>query len=392
MNFLEHVAKARVLAPAGIPIPRAVHCRTPEEAQAAFAELGPCMVKAQVPTGKRGKAGGIKPASTDEEARDRAAQILDMQIDGHVVGSVLLEEQARIAREFYAAILIDTASRCPMVLFSTEGGMDIEEVAATRPDALRRHRVDRDSGFDAATARAMLSGLDLSGAEEQVVGILVALYATSGRIDAELIEINPLALLADGRVVALDCKLTLDDSAAFRQTDLAGSAAEEPMTDLEREGAANGLKFIQLDGDVGVLANGAGLTMTTMDVISHCGGRPANFLEIGGEAYTKSEAALKLVLSNPGVKSLVVNFCGAFARTDVMAEGVVTAWKRLAPDIPVFFSIHGTGEDEAVRLVREGLGQEPFDLMEDAVQAAVDAAHAAERSVTHAQASGGAAR
>ncbi|HJE23382.1 MAG TPA: succinate--CoA ligase, partial [Methylorubrum populi] len=142
-------------------------------------------------------------------------------------------------------------------------------------------------------------------------------------------------------------------------------------------GAANGLKFIQLDGDVGVLANGAGLTMTTMDVISHCGGRPANFLEIGGEAYTKSEAALKLVLSNPGVKSLVVNFCGAFARTDVMAEGVVTAWKRLNPDIPVFFSIHGTGEDEAVRLVREGLGQEPFDLMEDAVQAAVDAAQSA---------------
>lgn len=270
--------------------------------------------------------------------------------------------------------------------------MDIEEVAATRPDALRRHRVDLDSGFDAATARAMLSGLDLSGAEEQVVGILVALYATSGRIDAELIEINPLALLADGRVVALDCKLTLDDSAAFRQTDLAGSAAEEPMTDLEREGAANGLKFIQLDGDVGVLANGAGLTMTTMDVISHCGGRPANFLEIGGEAYTKSEAALKLVLSNPGVKSLVVNFCGAFARTDVMAEGVVTAWKRLAPDIPVFFSIHGTGEVEAVRLVREGLGQEPFDLMEDAVQAAVDAAHSGAHPAAQSQASGGAAR
>jgi succinyl-CoA synthetase beta subunit len=350
------------------------------------------MVKAQVPTGKRGKAGGIKPANTAEEARARAADILGMQIDGHSVGSVLLEEQARIAREFYAAILIDTVGRRPLVLFSTEGGMDIEEVAATRPDALRRHRVDLDSGFDAAAARAMLSGLDLSGAEEQVAGILVALYATSGRIDAELIEINPLALLADGRVVALDCKLTLDDSAAFRQTDLAGSAAEEPMTDLEREGAANGLKFIQLDGDVGVLANGAGLTMTTMDVISHCGGRPANFLEIGGEAYTKSEAALKLVLSNPGVKSLVVNFCGAFARTDVMAEGVVTAWKRLAPDIPVFFSIHGTGEDEAVRLVREGLGQEPFDLMEDAVQAAVDAAHSGAHPAAQSQASGGAAR
>ncbi|MBB2964591.1 succinate--CoA ligase subunit beta [Methylobacterium sp. R2-1] len=384
MNFMEHVAKARVLAPAGIPVPRAVHCRTPEDAAAAFEALGPCMVKAQVPTGKRGKAGGIKPANSADEARRVAERILGMRIDGHPVGSVLLEEQARIAHEFYAAILIDTASRCPLVLFSTEGGMDIEEVAATRPDALRRHRVNLDAGFDDAAARSMLSGLDLSGAEGQVAEILAALYATSRRIDAELIEINPLAVLADGRVVALDCKLTLDDAAAFRQPDLADEAAAEPMTDLEREGAANGLKFIQLDGDVGVLANGAGLTMTTMDVISHCGGRPANFLEIGGEAYTKSEVALKLVLSNPGVKSLVVNFCGAFARTDVMAEGVVTAWKRLDPSIPVFFSIHGTGEDEAVRLVREGLGQEPFDLMEDAVQAAVNAAHSA--------ASGGAAR
>lgn len=375
MNFLEHVAKARVLAPAGIPVPRAVLCRNPEEAVAAFAELGPCMVKAQVPTGKRGKAGGIKPANSAEEARSVAERILGMSIDGHAVGAVLLEEQATIAREFYAAVLIDTASRCPLVLFSTEGGMDIEEVAATRPDALRRHAVDPDRGFDGAAARALLAGLDLGGAEAQVADILAALYEASGRVDAELIEINPLAVLADGRVVALDCKLTLDDAAAFRQGDLADAAAEEPMTELEREGAAHGLKFIQLDGDVGVLANGAGLTMTTMDVISHCGGRPANFLEIGGEAYTKSEAALKLVLSNPGVKSLVVNFCGAFARTDVMAEGVVTAWKRLDPDIPVFFSIHGTGEDEAVRLVREGLGCEPFDLMEDAVQAAVDAAH-----------------
>ncbi|ACK85000.1 succinate--CoA ligase subunit beta [Methylorubrum extorquens] len=375
MNFLEHVAKARVLAPAGIPVPRAVLCRTPEEAAAAFGELGPCMVKAQVPTGKRGKAGGIKPANAAEEARGVAERILGMTIDCHAVGAVLLEQQATIASEFYAAVLIDTASRCPLVLFSTEGGMDIEEVAATRPDALRRHAVDPEAGFDAAAARALLAGLDLGGAEGAVADILASLTETSGRVDAELIEINPLAVLDDGRVVALDCKLTLDDSAAFRQGDLAAEAAEEPMTELEREGAAQGLKFIQLDGDVGVLANGAGLTMTTMDVISHCGGRPANFLEIGGEAYTKSEAALKLVLSNPGVKSLVVNFCGAFARTDVMAEGVVTAWKRLDPDIPVFFSIHGTGEDEAVRLVREGLGCEPFDLMEDAVQAAVDAAH-----------------
>ena len=374
MNFLEHVAKARVLAPAGIPVPRAIHCVSAEDAAVAAAELGPCMVKAQVPTGKRGKAGGIRAAMNPGEAREVASAILGMIIDGHRVESVLLEERAAIAREFYAAILTDTESRTPLVLFSTEGGMDIEEVAATRPEALRRHRVDLDRGFGVAEARALLDGLDLGPAREQIETILPALYRVGGSVDAELIEINPLALLEDGRVVALDCKLTLDDSAAFRNSDLATGASPEPMSALEREGADQGLKFIQLDGNVGVLANGAGLTMTTMDVISHCGGRPANFLEIGGEAYTKSEAALKLVLANPGVKSLVVNFCGAFARTDVMAEGVVTAWKRLNPEVPVFFSIHGTGEDEAVRLVREGLGVEPYDLMEDAVQAAVEAA------------------
>lgn len=374
MNFLEHVAKARVLAPAGIPVPRAIHCLTAEDAAVAAAELGPCMVKAQVPTGKRGKAGGIRAAMNPDEARKVASAILGMTIDGHRVESVLLEERAAIAREFYAAILTDMESRTPLVLFSTEGGMDIEEVAATRPDALRRHRIDLDRGFDEQAARALLDGLDLGPARAHIEAILPALYRVGGSVDAELIEINPLAFLEDGRVVALDCKLTLDDSAAFRNSDLATAASPESMSAIEREGAEQGLKFIQLDGNVGVLANGAGLTMTTMDVISHCGGRPANFLEIGGEAYTKSEAALKLVLANPGVKSLVVNFCGAFARTDVMAEGVVTAWKRLNPEVPVFFSIHGTGEDEAVRLVREGLGVEPYDLMEDAVQAAVEAA------------------
>ena len=374
MNFLEHVAKARVLAPAGIPVPRGAVCETADAAAEAFAELGACMVKAQVPTGKRGKAGGIKAAHSSQAAHDVAQHILGMTIDGHAVRSVLLEERAEITREFYAAVLNDAQSRSPLVLFSTEGGMDIEEVAERRPEALKRHFVDLDRGFDIEAARDLLAGLDVSGALNPIAEILAALYRVSSDVDAELIEVNPLALLADGRVLALDCKLTLDDAAAFRQGELAAAAAPEAMTELERNGLDSGLKFIQLDGNVGVLANGAGLTMTTMDVISHFGGRPANFLEIGGEAYTKSEAALRLALSNPGVKSLVVNFCGAFARTDVMAEGVVKAWQRLKPEVPVFFSIHGTGEDEAVRLVRDGLGIEPYNLMEDAVRAAVEAA------------------
>jgi succinyl-CoA synthetase beta subunit len=374
MNFEEHAAKAQVLGPASITVPRGKLCRSPAEAEVAFGAIGPCVVKAQVPTGKRGKAGGIRKADNAAEAAAVTQAILGMTIDGYVVEKVLLEERAAIAREFYAAALTDLSACRPLVLFSTEGGMDIEEVAAARPDAVRRHSLDIDQDLDAAAAREMLGGLDLGGVEAQIAVILKALYGIYRARDAELVEINPLALLEDGRVVALDCKFTLDDSAIFRQSELAAAGAREKLTALERRGAQAGLKFIELGGNVGVLANGAGLTMTTMDVIAHFGGKPANFLEIGGEAYTKAEIGLGLVLSGANVKSLVINFCGAFARTDVMADGVVKAWEKLKPNIPVFFSIHGTGEDEAVKLVRARLGIEPYDFMEDAVQAAVEAA------------------
>lgn len=374
MNFDEHAAKSLVLAPAGIPVPRGQICRTAKEAAQAVCAIGPAVIKAQVAAGKRGKAGGIKPADTPEEAERVAAAILGMSIGEYKVERVLVEEQANIAHEFYAAVLTDTDARKPLVLFSTQGGMDIEEVAAAKPDAIRRQHVDLDAEPGAVDFVSMLAGLQLGDAQASVADILSRLYAAYRRRDAELLEINPLAQLGDRRVVALDCKFVLDDAAAYRQEDIVRFGAPAPMTALEQRGAENGLKFIQLDGNVGVLANGAGLTMTTMDVIRHFGGRPANFLEIGGEAYTKSAAALELVLSNPGVRSLIINFCGAFARTDVMAEGVVKAWQELKPAIPVFFSIHGTGEDEAIALVRARLGIEPYDLMEDAIQAAVRAA------------------
>ena len=374
MNFEEHAAKSLILGPAGIPVPCGILCTSAAEAAKAAARIGPCVVKAQVPTGKRGKAGGIKLANTPAEAGQVASQILGMQIGDYVVERLLIEEQAKIAREFYAAVLHDTAAHQPLILFSTEGGMDIEEVAAEKPNAICRLLVDIGGAPSAQDIARMLAGLNLGAAEPQIAHILEQLYATFRARDAELLEINPLALLGDGRVVALDCKFVLDDAALYRQQEIAAGGAANAMTDLERRGAAAGLKLIQLDGNVGVLANGAGLTMTTMDVIAHFGGKPANFLEIGGEAYTKSEIALDLVLSNPGVKSLVINFCGAFARTDVMAEGVVKAWHKLKPKVPVFFSIHGTGEDEAVALVRRELGIEPYDFMEDAVQAAVKAA------------------
>ncbi len=374
MNLEEYAAKRSVLQPAGIPTPRGTICKTPEEAAAAVRNIGPSVVKAQVPAGKRGKSGGIKMADKPEEGAAAVRQIVGMTIGGSRVEQVLVEERCPIERELYAAVLTDVTSRSPLILFSTEGGMDIEEVAEKKPAAIRRHIVDIDRGFGAADAATLLKGLDLGAASAAVADILVKLYKAFSENDAELVEINPLAVLKDGRVIALDCKFVLDDASAVRKPDLANVAAPPQMTALEKRGADVGLKFIQLDGNVGVLANGAGLTMTTMDVIDHFGGKPANFLEIGGEAYTKSEIALDLVLSNPGVKSLVINFCGAFARTDVMAEGVVKAWEKLNPAVPVFFSIHGTGEKEAVKLVKERLGIEPYDLMEDAVKAAIEAA------------------
>jgi succinyl-CoA synthetase beta subunit len=374
MNLEEYAAKHHVLLPAGVTIPNGMVCRTPEEASVAVAKIGPSVVKAQVPAGKRGKSGGIKMADSADDGAAAARAILGMTIGGSRVERVLIEERCPIERELYAAVLVDVGSRSPLVLFSTEGGMDIEEVAEQKPDAIRRHVVDVKRGFGAAEAAALLKGMQLGTAADAVADVLVKIYRAFREKDAELVEINPLAILRGGKVVALDCKFVLDDVSTARQPDLVKVASPPKMTVLEERGASHGLRFIQLDGNVGVLANGAGLTMTTMDVIDHFGGRPANFLEIGGEAYTKAEVALDLVLSNPGVKSLVVNFCGAFARTDVMADGVVRAWEKLKPKIPAFFSIHGTGEEEAVKLVRERLGIEPYDLMEDAVKAAVEAA------------------
>jgi succinyl-CoA synthetase beta subunit len=374
VNFTEHVAKAHVLAKAGIAVPFSHLCASPEEAERAFAAVGPCVVKAQVPAGKRGKAGGIKKADSAAEAKHAAAAILGMEIGGHSVESVLLERRANIAREFYAAVMTDFAAAKPLLLFSSEGGMDIEDVAAAKPDAVYRLHVPLSHSLTLEEVQGWLAGAKLGSAEQAVADIFLKLHAAYLDADAELVEINPLALLEDGTVAALDCKLTVDDSSAARQSELARLAAPDPMTDIERRAQQSGLKFMELDGEVGLLANGAGLTMTTMDVIAHFGGRPANFLEIGGEAYTKSEIALGLVLAHPQVKSLVVNFCGAFARTDVMADGVTAAWQKLKPGIPVFFSVHGTGEEEAVSLIRERLGIEPYDLMEDAVKAAIEAA------------------
>jgi len=364
VDFEEAEGK-RALAGAGIAVPEGELCTDPEAAAAALERLGPSAIKAQVPSGKRGKAGGIRLVENAGEARSAAQAILGMEIGGFRVERLLVERRAPIAQELYAAVLNDADTRAPVILFSTAGGMDIEEIAAERPQSIVRVPVDIARGLD----RSRLAGI-----EGDVADVLLRLYDLYLKTDAELVEINPLARLKDGKLVALDCKLTLDDAALFRQAELAGKGAREKLSALEARGRGLGLKYIELPGNIGVLANGAGLTMTTMDVIQHYGGAPANFLEIGGDAYTKGIAAFELVLANPRVKSVIVNFCGAFARTDVMAEGVVQAWEKLKPALPVFFSVHGTGEEEAIALIKRRLGLEPYDRMEDAVQAAVKAA------------------
>jgi len=283
---------------------------------------------------------------------------------------VLVEQQVQIAKEFYAAVLNDAATKGPLLLFSEDGGMDIEE---QHPDALVRIPIDIREGLQAGALQAAIPQID-GVARAKLLDVLAKLYTAYADNDAELMEINPLVAADDGKIIALDCKFTLDDSALPRQAALAANGTPEALTDLEAEARAIGLRFIELDGSVGVLANGAGLTMTTIDAVRHYGGEPANFLEIGGDAYVKATPALKLVLANPKVKSLLINFCGAVARTDVMTGGVLDAWDELKPSLPVFFSIHGTGEEEAVAMLRKRLGLEPFDLMDDAVKAAVEAA------------------
>lgn len=373
MNFEEHAAKP-LLEAVGIPVPPGRIAATPDEAAAAAAALGAVVVKAQVPTGRRGKAAGILPADDAEAARAAAGRILDMSIGEHRVTRVLVERRAAIAREVYAAIMNDPSSKGPLVLVSSCGGMDIEEVTRANPQSLRRAEVDIRRGFDRDAALAMLGDFELGGATAAVADVLAKMYEAYRRFDAELLEINPLALGQDGEAVALDCKFVMDDSGVARQGDTASAGTPECLTSIETEAKEIGLRYIELDGTVGVLANGAGLAMTTMDVIAHHGGAPANFLEIGGEAYTKAKPALSLVLANPRVQSLVVNFCGAFARTDVMTEGVIDAWQELSPEIPLFFSIHGTGAADARTMLEARLGLETYPTMDDAIVAAIAAA------------------
>ena len=373
MNLPEHVAK-EVLADAGVRVPGGAPATTPESAARTARRLGPVLVKAQVPMGGRGKAGGIRSVQTPEEAYQVAAELIGSRLGGHRVAEVLVEERIPTASELYAAVLNHPAGPARRLVLSKRGGVDIEETARTDPGLILTLDIDPRVDPHEDTARQLATEAGVGAVAPAVADALVRMYRLHRDSDAELLEVNPLAVTDAGDVVALDCKLVVDGAAAARQPSLSATAAPEPLTDLERTARELGLQFVELEGDIGVLANGAGLTMTTMDVIAHLGGRPANFLEIGGDAYTKARPALELVLALDGVRSLVVNFCGAFARTDVMVDGLTGAWLELQPDVPAFFTIDGTGSSEARGMLEQRLGIEPYPTMDEAIAAAIRSA------------------
>jgi len=340
----------------GMPVSPGEIAFTVEEAVAAAERIGmPVMVKAQVHTGGRGKAGGVKFAATIDDVREHAANILGLDIGGHVVGRVWIELASDIAEEYYASFTLDRSARKHLGMLSAEGGVEIETVAEENPDAIAKVWIDPVDGLDEAAARAWVAAANLpEAAVEGTVDILQKLYTAYVDGDADLVEINPLILTPDGRVHVLDAKVTLDGSAVFRHEDYA--VFDETQTRDERETAAHarGLQYVGLDGSVGVIANGAGLAMSTVDVVNQVGGSPANFLDIGGGASPdRVSKAFKLVLSDDRVEAILVNIFAGINRCDWVAEGVVKAMTELDVKVPVVVRLAGTSVEEGRRILAE---------------------------------------
>jgi succinyl-CoA synthetase beta subunit len=337
VDLFEHQAK-ELFAEYGIPVPRGIVAHTAEEARAAAEQLtGRVVVKAQVKTGGRGKAGGVKVADDATDAYEKATKILGMDIKGHTVHKVLIEEASQIAEEYYFSFLLDRANRTFLAICSASGGMDIEEVAHTAPEKVAKIAVSPLTGVDLARAReiAQAGGLPqqaLDGAAE----LIEKLWAVFVDEDASLVEVNPMILSADGQVKALDGKITLDDNAAFRQPEHKGYVDQTTEDPLEAKAKEKHLNYVKLDGTVGIIGNGAGLVMSTLDVVAYAGEafsgqpRPANFLDIGGGASAEVMAnGLEIILSDPSVKSVFVNVFGGITACDEVANGIVSAFTLL---------------------------------------------------------------
>jgi succinyl-CoA synthetase beta subunit len=341
----------------GIPVSEGRLARSAEEARVAAEELGGrVVVKAQVLTGGRGKAGGIKLAETPTDAEARAAEILGMDIRGHLVDKVLVERASEIAREYYLSIAFDRSAKRPLFMFTTQGGVDIEEVAASSPEALVRLHVDPLEGFHPWHARRLVyeAGVADPAEQKQIVAIAGKLYDAFVGCEAMLCEINPLVVTTEGEVRALDSKFTVDDNALFRHPDLAGMrdvGAADPLEALARE---KGVTYVKLDGDVGVLGNGAGLTMSTVDVVTFVGGLPADFCDLGGGGDAQGVVdALEVITKDPQVRSIFFNIFGGITRCDEVARGILQALEQMAIEDPIVVRLDGTNAEEGRRLLRE---------------------------------------
>jgi succinyl-CoA synthetase beta subunit len=350
---------------------------SPEEARAAAEKLGgPVAVKAQVLTGGRGKAGGIKVVEEPEDVEEVARQILGMEIRGHKVRRVLVEAGAEIESEMYLSIMVDRAAKKSLILFSTEGGVDIEEVAERDPHAIVRIYIDPLLGLLPYEVRELTFAAGLEGDIAKGVGKTVNnLYEAFVGGDASLVEINPLVFTKDGRVLALDAKVTVDNSSLFRHEDIAELHDVDAADPEEQRALEAGLQYVKLDGDVGILGNGAGLVMSTLDVVAQAGGEPANFCDVGGGANAEKIAtALDIVTSNKQVKSVFFNIFGGITRGDEVARGLLTALERSETDLPVVVRLDGTNADEGRRILAENTPENVYteQTMLDAAKRAVE--------------------
>jgi succinyl-CoA synthetase beta subunit len=328
-----------------MPISKGGVADTVEEAVAVAEDAGyPVVVKAQVKVGGRGKAGGVKLADDEAELRTHAGNILGLDIKGHVVKRLWIEHSSDIDREYYASFTLDRSAKKHLGMLSAEGGVEIEEVAATNPDAIALLHVDPVDGLSLDEARAWVARANLDEeAREQAAVILVKLYTCYTEGDCDLAEINPLIYTPDGRVHCLDAKVTLDDNAAFRHPEWEEFAGSDVEDEREARAKARGLNYIGLDGSVGIIANGAGLAMSTLDVVNQCGGSAANFLDIGGGANADvMAAALEVINSDPAVRSIFVNIFGGITRVDEVANGVLEALKRVEISSPIVLRLDGT--------------------------------------------------
>lgn len=352
MKLHEYQAK-ELLARFGVPVPGGRVAYSPDEAKAVAQGIGkPVVVKAQVHVGGRGKAGGVKLAATPQEAGEVAAKILGMDIKGLTVNKVLVAEAVDIEREYYCGLIVDRNVQSYTLMVSREGGVDIEQVAATNPDAITRFAVDPIKGLRPFEARSVALQAKLEGNLNRIADVMVGLYRVAVGVDASLAEINPLVITKDGQVIAADAKIDLDDNALYRHQDLMAYRELEAEHPLEIEASNFGFAYVKLDGSIGVIGNGAGLVMTSLDVVSRVGGRAANFLDIGGGA--KAEVvynALRLVLKDPEVKGVLINIFGGITRADEVAKGVIRVLDEGLLTKPVAMRVAGTAEAEAKALL-----------------------------------------